>query len=115
MKLLWAKIFLLVLFTQMGTAYTWINCVTKDTDSIDQMPMIGAGCETHWCLTTRRQNHLSPAAVHIGKNHVLSMETSLLGETVNIVMRSHHLMYHVRWRMFCCVKTTALQHQTFGV
>jgi len=51
-----------------------------------------AKTEIMWCSTTRRQNHLPPAAVRVGENHVLPSTTVRdLGILVDndVSMRSH--------------------------
>jgi len=53
-----------------------------------------AKTEILWCSTTRRQNHLPSAAVHVGENHVLPSTTVHdLGIVINshVAMRSHVL------------------------
>jgi len=68
----------------LNKVYDWMlsNCLQLNT----------AKTEILWCSTTRRQNHLPSAAVHVGENCVLPLTTIRdLGVLIdsNVAMRSH--------------------------
>jgi len=75
---------------------TLSSCLDEVSDWMrsNRLQLNTAKTEILWCSTTRRQNHLPPAAVRVGENHVLPSTTVRdLGILIDndVSMRSHVL------------------------